>query len=405
MGGRILILGAGVGGLSAADRLRDLLPDDHRVTVVDPAADRVLGLSHLWVMRGWREPDEVRFVPSVIEQRGVEVIPATVDEILLDGRVVRAAGRELWYDALVVAMGAQLAPELLPGLSEAIGEGVAGEFYSLDGAVSLRERLAEFRGGRLCVLVSRIPFKCPAAPYEGAFLLDDLFAENGVRDAVQIDIYTPEPHPMPVAGPAVGAELVSLLQQRRIGFHSGTTVERVDPRSRELVFESGERESFDFLVAVPPHKPPRPVAAAGFGPQGWIPVDERTLTTPADRVWALGDVAQLKLANGLPLPKAAVFALGQAEAVANGIARKFGHDAPRPWFSGDGYCWIELGGGLAAKGVGSFLDASGPVVELYGPSAEHHLEKEEEERDWRLQWTELEDKEIDNRQKPANAHP
>jgi sulfide:quinone oxidoreductase len=237
------------------------------------------------------------------------------------------------------------------------------------------------------VLIPRTPFQCPAAPYEFAFLIDDKLTETGMRDAVQLDIYTPEAQPMPSTGPAVGAALVALLHERDIAFHPATTVQWIEPESRQLVLEGGERPSFDLLVAVPPCAPPSPVVDAGFGDAGWIPVDARSLAARLEGVWAVGDVALIRLANGFALPKAAVFALGQAPVVARGVARHLGCDTPDQQFSGEGYCWVELGGGRAAKGVGSFLESPGPVVELYGPSHEYHVEKEDEERDLIAQWT------------------
>jgi sulfide:quinone oxidoreductase len=298
---------------------------------------------------------------------------------------VTSAG-ELTYDALVIALGAELDLDGLPGLRKAIARGIAGEYYSLEGAAALSTRLREIDGGRICLVVSRIPFKCPAAPYEGALLIDDLLVERGVREEVALCVISPEPHPMPVAGPVVGEALVSMLQERRIGYQPKTAVEGIDPEASELVLEDGGRHSFDFLVVVPPHRAPRPVREAGFSEAGWIPVDPRTLATKVPDVWALGDVSMLKLANDLPLPKAGIFAMEQAKAVAAGIAERFGVDAPKPWFGGEGYCYVEVGGGKAAKGVGSFLERSGPVVHLYGPSAEHHEDKALEEREWLDRW-------------------
>jgi sulfide:quinone oxidoreductase len=387
MSRQVVVLGGGVGGLAVADALRGVLPDGDRIFVVDRATEGILGLSLLWVMRGWREPDDVRFTRSVLAGRGIEFVAAQVTEIRADERRVKTDAGELEYDALVIALGAQLDLDLLPGLREALASGVAGEYYTLDGATSLRGQLPELEGGRVCFVVSGVPFKCPAAPYEGALLLDDLCRERGVREAVDIDILTPEPHPMPVAGPAVGEALVSMLHQQGIGFRPQVAVERIETESRQLVLETGERQAFDLLIAVPPHVPPPPVARVGLSEQGWIPVRPRTLTTALDRVWALGDVTSLPLANGRPLPKAAVFALAQADAVAAGVARALGCDAPEPWFTGEGHCWIEVGDGKAAKGAGSFLAPSGPVVELHEPSAEQHAEKENEERAWIERWT------------------
>src|SRR5262249_54818564 len=143
----------------------------------------------------------------------VEFVKAEVETLDLPARRVRTrAGDELRYDALVLAAGADVDPRGIPGLEGALHAGPAGQYYTLDGAVRLRDRLASFDTGRACVVVARVPFKCPAAPYEGALLLADLFAERGTRNSVQIDVFTPEALPMPVAGPRVGQALVDLLQ-------------------------------------------------------------------------------------------------------------------------------------------------------------------------------------------------
>jgi len=381
-----LILGAGVGGLTVAERLRELLPDRDRVVLVDRSLTGVQGLSLLWVMRGWRTLPEVRFTP-VIRQRGVEVIESEVQSILPNERRVETSDGEIRYDALVIALGASVDPSLLPGLSEAVTDGNAGEFYTPEGAERLYPRLCEVVAGRVCVVVTRVPFKCPAAPYEGAMLIADLLEERGVRDAVDVEVITPEPQPMPVAGPVVGQALTQIMQDQRISLRRETTVEQVDPSADELVLQTGERVHFDLLVAVPPHRPPAPLTDAGLGPAGWVPVDPRTLRSAADGVWALGDASAITLPNGRPLPKAAVFARGEADAVAAGVARHLGADAPDPWFDGHGYCYLEVGAAKAAKGAGSFLESPAPAVELHEPSTEFHEEKEEEERDWIRAWT------------------
>ena len=157
-------------------------------------------------------------------------------------------------------------------------------------------------------------------------LIGDLLAERGTRDAVRLEVFTPEPHPMPVAGPVVGKALSDLLAQQRIDLHTQSPVTEVDHARRELLLGNGQRVGFDVLVAVPPHQPPPPVAEAKFSDPGWIPVDPLTLRTSHEGVWALGDVTSITLANGKPLPKAAVFAKHQAEAVASGVAHHLNFD-------------------------------------------------------------------------------
>jgi sulfide:quinone oxidoreductase len=270
----------------------------------------------------------------------------------------------------------------MPGLDEAIGSGEpAGEYFSVEGVGALVDRLQRFQGGRVCVVVTRLPFRCPAAPYEGALLLADR-----LREAATVDVFTPEPLPMPVAGPEVGKALAKLLPEHGVTLHPQVELEGVDARTRELRFGSGRRETYDFLVAIPPHRPPRVVAGARFSASGWVPVHPRTMATPAEAVWAIGDVTSLVLANGRNLPKAGVFSRHQAEAAARAVARHLGYEAPEPWFSGQGACFVEVGGELAAYGSGDFLAEPGPRVELSPPSIEHHRAKEAEEAGWLARW-------------------
>jgi len=357
---RILILGGGVGGIVTANALRERLGAEHRIVVVDKRGEYVFTPSLLWVMVGWRRPEQItRDLPRLLRP-GVEVLRATVEEIDPDRAVVRADGEELAYDYLVAALGADLAPEALPGYTRA-----AHNFFDLKGAATLWQDLQRFAGGRVLVLVSAMPYKCPAAPYEAAMLLDDALRRRGVRDRCQIELFTPEPLPMPVAGPAMGEAVVEMLASKGIAFHPTRQVAHIDPEARELVFADGGREPFDFLAAVPPHRPPPVIKASPLANEaGWVPVDRRTLTTAFENVYAIGDVATITLANGKPLPKAGVFAHAQGEVVAARIAAAVQGVAPHDRFDGVGYCWIETGGGSAGFASGQFYAEPEPKVGL-----------------------------------------
>lgn len=381
-----VVLGAGAGGLVAAEQLRRYLPDRDRVVLVDRSDEQRLGLTHLLVLRGWREPAEVTVQPSLLRQRGVDFLQAEVEAIDPSARRVRTARGELRYDGLIVALGADLSPGLVPGLAEALGSGRAGEFYTLPGAVALRERLARFEAGRVCLVVTRLPYRCPPAPYEAALLLADLFRERGQRDAVQIDLFTPEPAPIAAAGPAVGPRILELLAAERIGFFPSAELQAVDPAGGELLFASGARERGDLLIVVPPHTPPPAAASARLGERGWVPVEPRTLRAPAEGVWAVGDVAGVRMANGLLLPRAGVFATAQAEAAARDLARRLGYAAPEPYFEGVGRCWFMAGRGAAGYVEGSFLREPGPSVELHPPSPAGFAALEAELRAWIARW-------------------
>jgi sulfide:quinone oxidoreductase len=382
----VVILGAGPGGLTAARSLRRYLPPEVAVTVIDRADEQRLGISLLLIMRGWRNPAEVSLRPAQVLRDGISFLHAEVTGIDPIARRVHTDRGELPYDALLVALGAEVVPEAIPGLEETIAAGAAGQFYTLGGALHLRERLACFAGGRILIVIARLPYKCPPAPYEGALLIADRVRERGVSDSVQIDLFTPEPQPLAVAGPAVGQQLADLLAERGITLHVGRELIAVDAAHREAVFASGAREPFDLLVVIPPHQPPAVVRAADLvGEAGWVPVDLPTMRAPVDGVWAVGDVTALRLPNGLPMPKAAVFAQQQAEAAARDIARALGATAPEPEISGRGRCWFITGAGEAGYVEGDFLAEPAPVVRLYPPAPEHFRVMEQELAAWSAQ--------------------
>jgi len=384
----VLVLGAGVGGLTAAAELRKVLPAQDRIVLVDRSFTGSLGLSLLWVLRGWRTPEQVTVTPTSAALPGVSMVTAEIDRIDEAEQTVHCqhAG-PMRYDALVIALGAALDASAVPGLSEALESGAAGEFYTLDGAADLHPRIGAMESGRVMVLVAGVPFKCPAAPFEAAFLIADQLGAKYSSGAVRVDTFTSDPLPMPVAGPEVGNALVAMMGAKGIGFHGGKSATRIHPDTRTVEFSDGTTEAFDLLAVVPPHRSPAAaVMSSGLGPTGWIPVDPQTLATSTPGVWAIGDATALMLPNGKPLPKAAIFAQAEAEIAAHQVARHLGYDAPDTRFTGDGACYVEIGGGLAAKGEGNFLTPSAPQVALRGPSPAYHAEKEQQERDWLARW-------------------
>lgn len=383
-GKHVVILGGGFGGLSAAKRLRELLPAEDTITLIDRTGSMTQGLSNLWIMRGWQTPQDALVQPTKAALQGIGLLVGEVQKIDTEHQHIHTAGETVAYDALIIALGADLNLDLLPGLRKALTEGLVGEFYTPAGAQAVHDRLTAMSSGVVPIAVAALPYKCPAAPYEAALLLDDLLTERGLRSNFQLAIYTPEPQPMPVAGSEVGQRLVAMLAQKKIAFRPNTPVQAI--QDKHLVLASGETVAFDYALVVPPHQPPPAVRQAGFSEGGWIPVDPRTLTTSIDGVWAMGDNALIALPNGKPLPKAGVFARAQAAAVASGVARYLGHDAAATAFTGEGYCYIEIGHGLAAKGGGNFYNPAGPDITLHDPSAARHEDKKRDEQSWLRLW-------------------
>lgn len=382
MGKTVLILGGGIGGVVAASRLRRLLAREQRVILVEREADHLFQPSLLWLMLGWRTPGEITRPIARLARRGIEIVRGNVERIDPVRRTVVVGGREHSADYLVIALGAELAPQTVPGLSEA-----GHNLYALAGASALRDALSGFDAGRVAVLVSSLPFKCPAAPYEAAMLLEYGMRQRGVRNSVPIDVYTPEPGPMPVAGPEVSKQVRQMVESKGIGVHTEHAVKSVDPQARRIEFTNGKIADFDLLVYVPPHRAPQVVKDAGLtGASGWVAADRATLATSAPAVYAIGDVTGIPLAIGKPLPKAGVFAHGEAEVVAANIAAEIKGGTPRAQFAGNGECFVETGDGRAGYGSGNFYAEPAPQVSLRSPSRWLHLGKLAYEKFWLYRW-------------------
>jgi len=376
----VVVVGAGTGGIVAANRLRRRLAPADRVVLVERDPVYRFAPSFLWVLTGERRPEQISVELGRLRRRGIELVEGEAQAIDTEARRVETSNGPIGYERLVLAAGAELAPELLPGFAEA-----ALNVYTLDGAVAANRALDGFAGGRLVVLVSRLPYKCPAAPYETALLSEALLRKRGVEASV--DLYTPEPFPMPTAGAEVGAAVRAILEQRGVGFHPEQTVEQIDPGARELVLAGGERVPYDLLLGVPPHRAPALLRESPLaGPTGFVPVDPASLATQVDGVYAIGDATSIPLAGGKFLPKAGVFATKQADVVAARIAAELRGDTAVGGFDGSGACFLELGDGAAAYASGSFYGEPGPTMRLRRPGRHWHLAKIAVERYFLRRW-------------------
>jgi len=378
----VLILGGGWGGLTAAHHLRSLLPEEHRIVVIERDDTFSLYVSYLWLMTGERRGvDEISRKMKDLKREGIEWVHTTATGIDPEARTVETEGGVLSGDYIVIALGAELAPDSVPGFATA-----AHNLYDGAGAAELGSVLGEFAGGRIVVLVAGAPFRCPAAPYEAAMLVEDLARTRGIRDRVEVALYTPESIPMAVAGPAVGEALQGMMSERGIGYFPQHAVTSV--AAGTLSF-GDDTASFDLLIGVPPHRAPNLVVDAGLtDATGYVPVhpqtmeilsDPENLATHHPKVFALGDVTAIRLLNSMLLPKAGVFAEAQAQVVAAAIAADITGDSAPRGYDGNGFCYVEVGDGLAAYGSGDFYAFPGPRVKLEAPTPEARRAKEEYE--------------------------
>jgi sulfide:quinone oxidoreductase len=218
-------------------------------------------------------------------------------------------------------------------------------------------------------------------------LLESYCRKRKIREQVQIDFYAAEPGPMGVAGKEISAAVRQMVEDKGIGFHPEQQVTQVDPDDRRMTFADGAQADFDVLAYVPPHRAPRVVRDAGLvGASGWMSVDRHTMETQYPGVYALGDVVGIPLALGKPLPKAGVFAHGEAEVVAQNIAHSITGKAESARFDGHGECFIEAGDGKAGFGRGNFYAEPLPEVKLHNVGRRWHAAKVLFEKDWLRKW-------------------
>ncbi|MDR7523579.1 MAG: FAD/NAD(P)-binding oxidoreductase [Armatimonadota bacterium] len=374
-----VVLGGGFGGVAAAHRLRERLGKNAEISLVDRRGTFMMGLRILWTVAGQATRAEGTRPLDRLSRKGIRVVRDEAVLIDVESKTVftRGGGR-LRYDALVIALGAEVRPDLVPGYDP-----VASNLYDPDQAEAIAARVASFDRGRLGIGILGVPYKCPPAPYECAFLIDDVLRRRGVRDRVEMEAFTPQPSSLPVAGTAACAEVEGRLAARGIRFLPNRKVTAVG--GREVVFEEDQRV-YDLLIAVPPHRAPGVVKQAGLTTGEWIRPDPRTCATAVPGVFAVGDVTEMPLANGMMLPKAGVFAEAQGRAAGDQIARLFGAAEQAAEFDGVGYCYVETGEGAAAAIRGQFYATPEPVVEVAEPSPQTLAEKRKFEAERLAAW-------------------
>src|SRR6478609_4281800 len=359
---RILILGAGFGGLELASTLATEAGDAVEVTLVDRAEGFVFGFSKLDVMFGRTTADHVLHRYTDLAPDGVHFVATAVRAIDPETRRVETDAGQLDCDVLVVALGADLHPDATPGLVEH-----GHEFYTVAGAFGLRDVLDTFDGGRIVVAVTSTPFKCPPAPSETALLVHDHLRARGLLDRSSVSLVMPLGVPIPPS-PDASAALLSEFGRRGIAWHPGQLVRAVEPGRAVLGVDSVI--PFDLLLAVPTHRAPDVVVESGLAVDGWIPVDPLTLETRFEDVYAVGDV------TSVGTPKAGVFAEGQAAVVAARLIARSRGEASRTTYDGRGVCYLEFGADQVAKVDVTFLSGQAPVGTLEGPSTALAHDKE-----------------------------
>lgn len=381
---KIVILGGGVGGIVAANKLQQLLGNRHQIILIEKDSKHAFAPSFLWLMVGQRKPEQIVFNLCNLVRPGIEIINNEAQKIDLANKQVITNEKSIEYDYLIIALGTQLALEIIPGLSEE-----AHTFYTLEGAIRLKETLPSFKAGTIAIVVSSTPYKCPGAPHEGAMLIANFFRQRGLEKQVKIEMFTPETQPMTVAGPELGNAVLQMLGSKGIVFNPQHKLNSVNPKTHELSFDGKPSIQYDLLIAIPPHRPPSILRDTSLTNEaGWIPVDRATLLTKHKNIYAIGDVTTVPIPGRwksdvpLVLPKAGVFAHAQAEVVANRIASEINGQESKEVFCGNGYCMLEAGEDLAGFAYGNFFAEPSPQIVLHRIGKIWHIGKVLFEKWW-----------------------
>jgi sulfide:quinone oxidoreductase len=371
---RVVVLGAGFGGLELTTTLSDALGDDVDVALIDKSDAFVFGYSKLDVMFGRTTLDAVRLPYRDIVKPGVRFLQETITAIDPQARRVTTDASVHEADFLIVALGADYDLDATPGLAEA-----GNEFYSVEGAELLAEALPGFSRGRAIVGVCGTPFKCPPAPSEAALLLHDYLSARGVREACEIAFVIPFGTPVPPS-PDTSEALIAAFAERGIEFVPGRRVASLDAGRSVAVLDDGSEMPFDLFLGVPRHRAPDVVIASGMTEDGYVPVSSSTLETRYPGVYAIGDVATVGV------PKAGVFSEGAASVVAASLIATRRGSTPPDAYGGRGSCYIEFGGGRVGRVDVDFLSGPKPTGTYHEPSATLADEKRQFGSSRRARW-------------------
>lgn len=369
----VLVLGAGTGGTVTAKELSKRAGRDVRIIVFEKEEKNVFAPSLLWLMVGKRRPKQVYQNTNRLAGRGIEVVIGKIEDVDPKNIAVRVGGKHYKGDFMVVSLGVQQA-------SEYELDKYGFDFYTLDGAAAFYEDLQNFAGGKIAVVVPSLPFKCPAAPYEAAMLIESFVRNRGLRAESEIALYTPEPGPLPVAGRELSGSVRKIVEAKGIRYFPEHQL--ISATQNALTFNNGKVE-YDLLAFTPKHQCPGVIGKTDLvGESGWVGTDRHTMETRFPNVYAIGDITSIPLELGKPLPKAGVFAHYQAEVVAHNIVQKIEGRDDFKTFNGVGQCFLEMGDGRAGYAGGNFYGSPLPEIKMKAPGYFWHWMKVGFEKYW-----------------------
>ncbi|HXW03481.1 MAG TPA: FAD/NAD(P)-binding oxidoreductase [Nitrosarchaeum sp.] len=376
----ILILGGGFGGLAAANEIRNNLTSSQvKITVIDKKDWFMVGFAKLWIIKGIRTFENSIGSLNQLIKKEINFLKEEIIQIDLQNKKIKTTTKILSYDFLIIAMGAVLAPEKIPGLSE---NGM--NLYDHNQLTEIHKKIKNMRSGNIAISIMGMPYKCPPAPFEASLLIDSMLRDAGVRESIQIHFYSPSPITLPAAGPEISKKILSLINSENIIFHDSCKIKSVE--KNKLIFQNGKEAIFDLLLAIPPHIAPKVIYESGLAKEdGFIPIN-RDCKTTFENVYAVGDVTTLTVIDTMTVPKAGVFAEGEAITVAQNIISNIQSKNELLLFDGKGGCFIESGRDTASIIEVDMFTESKPTTKLTEFTSKHLDEKLLFEKDRLSKW-------------------
>jgi len=375
----VVILGGGFGGLSAANEIRNSLDSSKvNITIIDKKDWFMVGFAKLWIMNGSRTFENSIGSLNELPKKQINFIKDEIVEINPKNNFVKTKSENISFDFLIISMGAVLAPEKIPGLTEN-----GFNLYDHNQLDEINQRLNKIESGKIAIVIMGMPYKCPPAPFEASLLVDSMLRKRGIRDSVEIDFYSPASITLPAAGPEVSKQILDLVNSEKIIFHNSQKIKCVE--SKKLIFENDEY-SFDILLAIPPHIAPKVIYDSNLAiAPGFIPID-RDCKTPFENIFAIGDVTSLTVIDSLAVPKAGIFAEGEGITVAKNIISKIESNDTSTIFDGKGGCFLESGRDTASIIEVDMFSNSKPSTKLTESTKDNLSKKLDFEKERLSKW-------------------
>lgn len=332
---KLVVVGGGVGGTIVANTIAKRFSEEQvKVTIISESSKHLYLPGLISVAMGQTRPESVSKSEESLLSKKIRFVQRPAKKIEPKENRVLVDDSYFDYDYLVIATGSRLVPDEVPGYSEA-----ALHFYDVDGALKVRDAISHFDGGTILVGVASVPYKCPPAPLEFTYLLDEYFTKKGIREKVTIEYLYPINGVFPIR--TVEPMLATMLKERNVSVRTFFNTESIDPAKKEVRSLEGETASYDLLVMVPPHRGSKLIEESGMGDRGgWLPTDRHTLRAQGYKnIYAVGDTTDI------PISKAGSTAHYQAKIVSDRLTDELRGLEASKTYNGHVFCFLETGYG------------------------------------------------------------